>query len=211
MPIIEWYPSSNGRIRKNFTREYWFGVMWIHCHVATSVRHFCAILHKTVANASKFVKNGVTVMCVPPNTWLYHGMMWIHCHVATSVRHFALFLYKTVANASDFMKNGVTVMCSPVISWRTVVRHIIDNISPPPQHSHTIPTLYSLHSLTHKKWPISAMFSSNKLIIHSVANLKLQHTILTQHCSCTAVSAYSQDRPYLPCSVWQLHLQQPTT
>ena len=81
-------------------------------------------------------------------------------------------------------------MCSLVISWRTV-RHIIDNTSPPPQHFHTIPTLYSLHSLTHKRSPISAMFSSNKLIIHSVANLKLRHTILTQHCSCTAVSAYS--------------------
>ena len=40
--------------------------------------------------------------------------------------------------------------------------------------------LCSLHSLTHKRRPISAMFSSNKISQH-----KLQYAIQTQHCSCT--------------------------
>ena len=42
--------------------------------------------------------------------------------------------------------------------------------------------LCSLHSLTHKRRPISAMFSSNKISQHN----KLQHSTQTQHCSCTA-------------------------
>ena len=39
-------------------------------------------------------------------------------------------------------------------------------------------------SLTHKRRPISAIFSSNKISQHNL--IKLQHTTQTQHCSCTA-------------------------
>ena len=42
--------------------------------------------------------------------------------------------------------------------------------------------LCSLHSPIHKRWPISAIFSSNKF--HSITTL--QHTTQTQHSSCTA-------------------------
>ena len=106
-----------------------------------------------------------------------------------------------------------------------------------PQHFHTIPTscaifanyahyktlymhlaysytlseqdtqLCSLHSLTHKRQPMSAMFSSNKTSQHNL-NSNIYHTdpALLMHCT---VSAYSQDRPYLPCSVQQLHCSNP--
>ena len=43
--------------------------------------------------------------------------------------------------------------------------------------------LLTPQSYTHKCWPISAMFSSNKISQHT---LKLQHTTQTQHCSSTA-------------------------
>ena len=67
--------------------------------------------------------------------------------------------------------------------------------------------LCSLHSLTHKRRPMSAMFSSNKTSQHNL-NSNIYHTdpALLMH---STVSAYSQDRPYLPCSVQQLHWSNP--
>jgi len=43
--------------------------------------------------------------------------------------------------------------------------------------------LLTPQSYTHKRQPISAMFSSNRISKHK---LKLQHTTQTQHCSSTA-------------------------
>ena len=62
--------------------------------------------------------------------------------------------------------------------------------------------LCSLHSLTHKRQTISAMFNSNKTSQHNLnSNIPHKHSIAHALHACT-VSAYSQDRPYLPCSVY---------
>ena len=64
--------------------------------------------------------------------------------------------------------------------------------------------LCSLHSLTHKN--ISAMFSSNKISQHNLnSNIPYRPSIVhTLHSF-----AYSQDRPYRPRSVQQLHCSNP--